>query len=44
MSADELAAVIAALNAYAEQAPEPAPPVSKWKLESRREAVTLDVR
>ena len=44
MSGDELAAVIAALNAYAEHAPEPAQPVSKWKLEARREAVTYDVR
>ena len=44
MSGDELAAVIAALNAYVERPPEPAQPVPMWILEARREAVSYDVR
>jgi hypothetical protein len=44
MSGEELAAVLAALNAYAAQPDEPAQPVSKWKMEARREAVSYDVR
>lgn len=44
MSGEELAAVVAALNAYAEQPARPAQSVSKWKLEARRAAVENDVR
>jgi hypothetical protein len=40
---DELAAVIAALQVYAQQQEQPREPVSKWKTEARRESVGFDV-
>jgi hypothetical protein len=41
---DELAAVIAALQVYAQRQEEPArEEISAWKLAARREAVGLDV-
>jgi hypothetical protein len=42
LEAEELAAVIAALNAYAEDdTPPAAPPMPAWRSAMRRESVTL---
>lgn len=43
MQDDELAAVIAALQIYAQQQEQPREEISKWKLAARREAAGYDV-